>query len=165
MVRVAVRSLAVLLLLVLIVPLGWRTLTGDELMQLDSGSMEPLYEVGDVLVVREPEGDELTRLGQVVVVAFAGSSESSRYAHRVDEVLEDGAWLRGDANAERDPQPVVQDQVLGTPRLALTGLAADAFSTSLSTGGRAAVVALALVLLLVRVPTRSRDRAGEPSAV
>lgn len=163
MVRVAVRSLAALLLIVLVAPLGWRTLTGDEFMQVASGSMEPLYEVGDVLVVQQPEGDELTRLGEVVVVAFEGSSEDSRYVHRVDEVLDDGAWLRGDNNAERDPQPVVQDQVLGTPRLALTGVAADAFSVSLTPGGRVAIVAVALVLMFVKVPARSRERVGEPS--
>lgn len=165
MVHVVVRSLAVLLLLVLTAPLGWRTLTGDQFMQLDSGSMEPLYEVGDVIIVQEPDGDELTRLGEVVVVAFADSSEDSRYVHRVDEVLGDGAWLRGDNNAERDPQPVVQDQVLGTPRLALDGVLAEAFSISLTPGGRVAIVAAALVLLVVRVPARSRDRADEPSAV
>ena len=150
MVHAAARSFAVLLLVLLVAPSAWSAATGDSYMRVASGSMEPTYEVGDVLVVREAHGEELTQVGAVVVAVFgAAVGEEHRYAHRVDEVLDDGAWLRGDNNSERDPQPVTQDQVLGTPRLALTGVAADLFTASHTLVGRVVIGVVALVLLFV----------------
>lgn len=143
------RGNAALLLVVLVAPFGWALATGDTVMTVTSGSMEPTYRVGDVIAVREAVGDELREVGAVVVVSFGSADRDARYVHRVDEVLDDGAWLRGDNNAGRDPQPVTQAQVEGTPRFALTGIAADAFTTSQTPVGRAGLAVAALVLLFV----------------
>lgn len=156
---VVVRGVAVLLLLVLVAPFGWRAVTGDTFMRVQSGSMEPTYHVGDVLSVREAVGDELMRDGAEVVVAFGAAGGNARYVHRVVEVLEDGAWLQGDNNAERDPQPVVQGQVEGTPRGVLTGTAAEVFTFAQSVTGRAVLVVAALVLLFVPLPARREEPA------
>lgn len=162
---VVLRSVAVVLLLALVAPFGWRAVTGDTFMQVTSGSMEPTYLVGDVLSVRPAEGDELTEVGREVVVAFGAAGGNARYVHRVDEVIEDGAWLRGDNNSERDPQPVNQGQVEGTPRFALTGTAAEVFTFSQSITGRAVIVVAALVFLFVPVPRATkRGASGERSA-
>lgn len=161
---VVLRTVSVALLLVLVAPFGWRAITGDTFMNVTSGSMEPLYEVGDVLFVRPAEGDELTQVGNVVVAAFGTAGGNARYVHRVDEVLEDGsAWLRGDNNSGRDPQPVQQHQVEGTPRLALTGTAAEAFTFTQTITGRAAIVAGALLFLFIPVP-RGKDRKHSKTA-
>lgn len=152
----AARVVSTLLLLVLVAPFVWSLSTGDSFMQVTSGSMEPTYQVGDVIAVRPAQGDELTEAGAVVVVAFGAADSDSRYAHRVDEVLDDGAWLRGDNNSARDPQPVTQDQVLGTPRFALSGVAADVFTASQSLVGRLVIGVVALVLLFVPAGTRTR---------
>lgn len=152
----AARTVSILLLLVLVAPFVWSLTTGDTFMQVSSRSMEPTYHVGDVIAVRPTQGDELTETGALVVVAFGAAGSDSRYVHRVDEVLDDGAWLRGDNNTERDPQPVTQAQVEGTPRLALTGVAADAFSASQTAVGRAALAVAALVLLVVPAGARPR---------
>jgi len=154
--HVLLRGTAALLLLVLVAPFGWPLTTGDTFMTVTSGSMEPTYHVGDVIVVREAAGDELREEGSVVVVTFGATDRDSRYVHRVDEVLDDGAWLRGDNNTDRDPQPVTQSQVEGTPRFALTGAAADAFTASQTPVGRAVLAVAALVLLFI--PTGSRPR-------
>lgn len=158
MLHVLLRGTASLLLVVLVAPFGWSLATGDTFMTVTSGSMEPTYHVGDVIAVREVTGDELREAGAVVVATFGTTDQDSRYVHRVDEVLEDGAWLRGDNNTERDPQPVTQAQVEGTPRLALTGVVADAFTASQTLAGRAVLALTALVLLFV--PTGSRRRPG-----
>lgn len=166
LVLVVLRSIAVLLLIVLVAPFGWRAVTGDSFMQVTSGSMEPTYLVGDVISVRPAEGDELTEVGAEVVVAFGTAGGNARYVHRVEQVLEDGAWLRGDNNAERDPQPVTQAQVEGAPRAALTGAAAEAFTFTQSVTGRAVVVVAALVFLFVPVHRKpgARPRTSQPRA-
>lgn len=156
MLHVLLRGTAALLLVVLVAPFGWALATGDTFMTVTSGSMEPTYQVGDVIAVREATGDELREVGAAVVVSFGTTDQDSRYVHRVEEVLDDGAWLRGDNNTERDPQPVTQDQVEGTPRFALTGLAADAFTASQTFVGRAVLAVAALLLLFI--PTGSRPR-------
>lgn len=158
---VLLRTVSVVLLIVLAAPFVWRAVTGDSFMNVTSGSMEPLYEVGDVLSVREAQGDELSQVGNVVVVAFGTAGGNARYVHRVDEVLEGGsAWLRGDNNSERDPQPVSQDQVEGIPRFALTGTAAEVFTFTQSISGRAMILAAALIFLFVPVP---RAKKGTPT--
>jgi|GEM_PF-2271947 len=159
------RVLGTLLLLVLALPLAWNLATGDTYLRVTGGSMRPTYEVGDVLVVQRPAGDELTRVGQVVVVGFgAGGAAGQPYVHRVDATTEDGAWLRGDGNDRRDPQPVRQDAVLGTPRLAVTGGAAAAFTAAQSVPGRATLVAAAGALLWFGLGSarRGRSRAAAP---
>jgi signal peptidase len=158
--HVLLRGTAALLLLALVAPFGWALATGDTFMTVTSGSMEPTYEVGDVIAVREATGDELREVGAVVVATFGTTDRDSRYVHRVDEVLDDGAWLRGDNNAELDPQPVTQAQVEGTPRFALTGAAADAFTASQTLVGRAVLAVAALVLLFVPAGSRPRPAAS-----
>lgn len=159
------RVLGTLLLLVLALPLGWSLATGDSYLRVTGGSMRPTYEVGDVLVVQRPAGDELTRVGAVVVVGFGpGGAAGSPYVHRVDATTEDGAWLRGDGNDRRDPQPVRQDAVLGTPRLALTGWAGAAFTAAQSVPGRVALVVAAGALIWLGLgaarPSRPRSASG-----
>ena len=158
-----VRTVAVLLLIVLVAPFGWRAVTGDTFMHVTSGSMEPTYQVGDVISVRPAEGDELPEVGREVVVAFGAAGGNARYVHRVEEVLDDGAWLRGDNNSERDPQPVTQAQVEGTPRFALTGTAAEVFTFTQGITGRAIVVGAALILLFLPVPQNQRARQEDTS--
>lgn len=158
------RVLGTLLLLVLALPLAWSLATGDTYLRVAGESMRPTYEVGDVLVVQRPAGDELTRVGEVVVVGFgAGGATGEPYVHRVDAITEDGAWLRGDGNDQRDPQPVRQDAVLGTPRFALTGWAGAAFTAAQSVPWRVALVAGAGVLLWVGFGGARRRPSATPA--
>lgn len=153
--RAAATALAVVLLAVLGAPFAWRLATGDTYLTVTGRSMEPTYRVGDVLVVRQPTGTELTAAGTVVVARLAGQGS---YVHRVVEPTADGAWLQGDGNAERDPRPIGQDAVVGTPRLALSGPVATAFDATQAPAGRIILAAAAAALLLVR-PRRPRRAA------
>jgi signal peptidase len=146
MLRLLARAAAALLAAVLAVPLVWTWVSGDVLLTVTSGSMSPTYEAGDVLVVQRPTGDELSRVGQPVVVRLAGGGSS--YVHRVVETTDAGAWLQGDANDTRDPRPVTQDAVVGSPRLALTGWVGTAFGATQTIAGRVIVAAALLTLLL-----------------
>lgn len=141
------RTGAALGAVVLAAPLAWTVASGDVYLTVTGESMSPTYEVGDVLVVRRGAGDELSRTGEVVVVDAVGGA--TRYVHRVVEPTADGAWLQGDGNPTRDPRPVTQDRVLGTPRTAMTGWAAAAFAWTQSLPGRVALAGATVALLLV----------------
>jgi signal peptidase len=78
-----------------------------------SGSMSPEIGVGDVVIVkREPAG--AIEVGDVIQFRDG----DLRIAHRVVEIEEDGAggkvfWTKGDANKNRDADPVLPEQLIG----------------------------------------------------
>jgi signal peptidase I len=78
-----------------------------------SGSMSPDIEIGDIVLVQRitPEEVELED-----VIMFR--EENVRISHRVVEIREDERGLplyitKGDANASRDSDPVIAEQLLG----------------------------------------------------
>lgn len=159
--RLLTRGVAGVLLVLLAAPFAWLLVTDDFFMTVEGDSMTPTYRRGDVLVVQQPSGRELAQTGQVVVVTFDPSADGSMYVHRVVEPLADGgAWLQGDGNDDRDPRPVAQEAVRGTPRLVVAGPAARVFAVTQSLVGRVVLGGAALVLLLVPVgratPRRTR---------
>lgn len=156
--RVLARLAGALLLVVLALPFGWRLVTGDTFMEVTGRSMEPTYAIGDVLAVQEPTGDDLV-VGQIVVATFGAGESATRYVHRVHEVTSDGAVLKGDNNDVVDPRPIQQADVLGTPRLHLTGVIAEMYRLSQGLVARVVLVAAAVVLLF-GVPQLTRIGAG-----
>jgi signal peptidase I len=120
---------AALAVLLLALPLLWRVATGDYYMTVTGESMRPTYDVGDVLVVQEPTGTELTTIGQIVVVTFTPGDRSSQYVHRVESVTPEGTRLKGDGNDTPDPVLVDRSQLEGTPRHVFTGTSAAVFTT------------------------------------
>ena len=153
------RTLSSIALVALAVPFLWATVSGDYYMTVTGVSMQPTYEVGDVLVVQAPQGDELRTPGEPVVVSFSAGDTSDQYVHRVETVTDDGAILRGDGNEHSDPLPVTQEQVLGTPRLALQGIWATLFRVSELWAVRLIVGAVFLVALFA--PSTRRDRSSK----
>ena len=121
--------IAALAVLLLALPLLWRVATGDYYMTVTGESMRPTYDVGDVLVVQEPTGAELTTIGQIVVVTFTPGDRSSQYVHRVESVTPEGTRLKGDGNDTADPVLVDRSQLEGTPRYVLTGTSAAVFTS------------------------------------
>lgn len=156
--RIVARTAGVLLLIVLAAPWVWRAVTGDQFLTLTGTSMRPTYELGDILVVRQPRGDELTRPGLIVVAKL--SPGDTYYVHRVWRTTDEGAVLKGDANEVPDPGPITQDLVVGTVRLHLADPWAQIYTWVQSLGGRLLIVALA-ALLIMGVP----GRRGRPSSV
>jgi signal peptidase len=163
------RLLALGFVALLVVPLVWTVATGDRFLEVTGVSMTPTYHRGDLLLVRPPAGDELTRVGQVVVASFGEDDTGPLYVHRVHQLTADGAVLKGDANVESDPRPVTAAQVVGTPRMHLSGAAADAFLASQTLVGRAGLVACAALCgwgapALVRAAVVPASRSGRRSA-
>ena len=128
-------------------PFGWGLAT------VESGSMEPAFSKGDLLVVRAASGADVQVRDVVVYRAASGSL----VVHRV--VAREGGTLtiQGDANDSPDA-PVDESQVLAVAvgRVPGAGAAVDALKSPAGV-----VVVVALALLLVEVPFRRHRRAGE----
>ncbi|MBT2495823.1 S26 family signal peptidase [Microbacterium sp. ISL-59] len=151
------RSLAVIALILMILPFAWEKITGDYFMVVSGESMTPTYEIGDVLAVQKPTGDELTRDGLIVVVSMTPGNKDEQYVHRVLSHDATGATLKGDGNKSADPAPVTQDLVMGTPRFALQGGLSDAFRFVESWGGRILTGLFAVPAFLVTWRRRKTD--------
>ncbi|WP_217134933.1 S24 family peptidase [Leucobacter chinensis] len=156
---VILRTLSSLALVLLALPFLWATASGDYYMTVTGKSMKPTYEVGDVLVVQQAAGNELETVGQPVVVSFAAGDKSDQYVHRVHEITEDGAILKGDGNDTVDPLPVTQEQVLGTPRFVLAGELGTLFRLSELWAVRLIVGAVFLIALFV--PSGGKKKRAE----
>ncbi len=99
-------------LVVTLVPIlfGWRPFV------IESGSMEPRINVGDV-VLASPETDTAALLGRVTVFTDPGRPEQVK-SHRIVAINPDGSMTsKGDANPTVDSMPVQVSDVRGLGRL------------------------------------------------
>lgn len=95
--------------------------TGLRPLVVKSGSMEPTISTGGMVLVRTVPADQI-QVGDVVAV---DRPDNTRVTHRVVAVIHQGATaqltLKGDANEDPDPQPVVVDSagklVLSVPSI------------------------------------------------
>lgn len=103
---------AAVLLAVLLV--GVR-LFGLQIFIVQSGSMEPTYQTGSLIYVKEVDTSELTE-GDVITFYLNGDVVAT---HRIVEVVEDSGNIRfrtkGDANDVVDGSLVDAADVIGTP--------------------------------------------------
>lgn len=103
--------------------LVWTWLQGWQLVSVQSGSMEPTYRVGSMLVVEPIDASQVER-GMAVV--FRDPRDGERIVtHRVigrapGETLQ--FLTQGDANATADPAPVPARMVQGRVRSEIGGL-------------------------------------------
>lgn len=151
---VIVASLAVLLTLALVLA-GFRPLV------IRSGSMEPTYSVGDVvLVASEPAAD--VRVGQVVT-RFDAPQAADSLTHRVQAVTRDGdrvhVTTQGDANAsaERWTAPATQQVGVVVASVPAIGLPLTAVRSSTAWAVVVGVAVLAVIAVLFRPRGRRPD--------
>ena len=127
--------------------LGWQVFT------VVSGSMEPVYHVGDLLYVRPTDPADL-QPGDVIT--FVMNEQLVVGTHRIVEVEDTGERLyfytKGDANAAMDAAPVAQENVLGTPVFSLPLLGYVAAFVQQPPGSYVAVAVGAVLLALVLLP-------------
>ena len=127
--------------------LGWQVFT------VVSGSMEPVYHVGDLLYVRPTDPADL-QPGDVIT--FVMNEQLVVGTHRVVEVEDTGERLyfytKGDANAAMDAAPVAQENVLGTPVFSIPLLGYVAAFVQQPPGSYVAVAVGAVLLVLVLLP-------------
>ena len=96
---------AILLYYGLIVIIGAVFLVTGSVFVVQSGSMAPAINAGDVIVCRSPNGP--LQAGDIITYQH----EDKLITHRVIEVLPEGLRTKGDANAEPDPWIVPQGAV------------------------------------------------------
>ncbi|NNF09058.1 MAG: signal peptidase I [Acidimicrobiia bacterium] len=90
--------------------LGW-----DPIL-ITSGSMEPHIRPGDMILVQQSAGEDLSP-GSVVTFTLPGS-DGELITHRVQAVDSRGRYLtKGDANPTGDSTPISPTDVFGVPRL------------------------------------------------
>lgn len=114
--RRVVVLLAVVQGLVLVGAVGLLLVRGVGVYVVSSASMAPALPTGAVIVTSQAEvygpGD-----------AIAFETPSGVVTHRVVEVTADGRYLtQGDANDQRDPRPVLHDEVRGRVGTVIPGL-------------------------------------------
>jgi signal peptidase len=112
-----VSALTATLLLPITVFVAWSVLSGHRLEAVRSGSMQPTYPVGSLLVVA-PVDPASVRTGSAL--SFVMPDGAALETHRVVEVMTRADGLafrtRGDANRADDPTPVPASAVRGTVR-------------------------------------------------
>lgn len=113
-------AIAIMAPFVFLVVGAW--LAGWHLQPLESGSMEPTYATGSLLVVAPVDG-ATAKVGMPIVFADARNPDRL-VVHRVVGVAPDGAMLRtrGDGNDTDDPYLVAVRDVRGQVRWAVPGL-------------------------------------------
>ena len=98
-------------------------LLGLHPVAITSGSMEPLVQVGDVvLFTNPPPADRESPDGRFLlpgtVIGFDERGTGRAITHRIVSIDRDGAYVtRGDANPSPDPQVVSPEQIWGVGRL------------------------------------------------
>jgi signal peptidase len=134
--------LVALALLVVAVP----TAVGYEWRTVVTGSMRPILEPGDVVLI-SPHSEHV-EVGDVV--AFPDPTQLNRdILHRVAEITESGALVtKGDANDVVDPWQIDSSQVIGTQALALPKLG---FLVAAASSKPGIVIFLVLPALLILV--------------
>ncbi|WP_295825416.1 signal peptidase I [uncultured Microbacterium sp.] len=145
-----------LLFALLAIPVAVPTLTGDQWIVVKGGSMTPVLQIGDVIVV-DPHGP--TGVGDVVTVRHP---DSSLVTHRIIGEDHDGSFLlRGDANTVTDPDPVARSEVVGK----VTAVISSPWSTMLractSTVGRVTLIGAILLLLFTPSVLARSDNRGQ----
>lgn len=143
-------ALALLMAAALLVPVA-ASLTGNRLVVVDGGSMQPTYHRGDVLWTRPPTPDDL-RVGQIVVAG----TPPHLYTHRVVEVdvtgAEPRARLKGDANSALDPSWIRPADLFAIPSVHIAGVPAMVVGALVSPFGIGILAVALVVLLWIAIP-------------
>lgn len=133
-------------------------LVGLQPLVIRSGSMEPTYAVGDVVLVASEQAGDI-REGQVVT-RFDAPEAVDSLTHRVRQVTRTGADVRvetrGDANDSSEVWSVPATQQVGVVVASVPAIGLPLTAVRSSTGW--AVVVGALVLAVVAVLFRPRRR-------
>lgn len=138
-------------------------LAGFQVFSVLSGSMEPEYQTGSLIYVRDVE-PEAVQVGQVIT--FVLDENLTVATHRVIDIQtgEDGLlrfYTKGDANESADGSPVHENNLLGSPVFTIPYLGYVASYIQNPPGTYIAIAAGAVILLLVFIPDLFSDDNGK----
>lgn len=149
----AVTSFLVLVMVVLAVLLWGFRLFGFNAFVVLSGSMEPDYPVGSVVYVQNTSPSSL-EVGDVITFCLTNSTQGT---HRIIDIVSENGTLsfrtQGDANQEADSQLVLESDVIGEVVFCIPYLGFLATYIQHPPGMYIGISAVAVLLLLVILPT------------
>ncbi|MBR3760739.1 MAG: signal peptidase I [Ruminococcus sp.] len=115
-----------------------------------TGSMEPEIKDGDLIIVKQIDGDDV-KVGDVISFFDPESTSNSVLTHRVTEIVEENGSLsfrtKGDANNTEDKMAVPEDELVGIYKSRIPG-AGNVAMFMQSTAGLVICVILPLILLV-----------------
>ena len=121
------RILGTLMLIVLVLfclPLTLPRVWGWHIYTVVSGSMEPYIPTGSLLYIRQAQPEDMAE-GDVIAY-YGGTGSGAVITHRVVENRKvSGEFItKGDANAEKDMEPVPYSALIGRMAVSVPGLGA-----------------------------------------
>ena len=149
--NIVTNILVVLVLIFAILTVGVRLVGLDTYVVL-SGSMEPLFQTGSVIYVKDIETAELQE-GDIITFQMNADTVAT---HRIIEVVEENGTTafrtKGDANDVEDGSAVPASQVIGTPVFTIPQLGYLVAYIQSPSGRYATIAAGAFLLLMVFLP-------------
>ena len=149
--NIVTNILVVLVLIFAILTVGVRLVGLDTYVVL-SGSMEPLFQTGSVIYVKDIETAELQE-GDIITFQMNVDTVAT---HRIIEVVEENGTTafrtKGDANDVEDGSAVPASQVIGTPVFTIPQLGYLVAYIQSPSGRYATIAAGAFLLLMVFLP-------------
>ncbi|BDI23887.1 signal peptidase I [Herbiconiux sp. L3-i23] len=151
------------IVVVLATPALATTIGGRMIVEVDGESMTPTYQVGDLILIREPAETDL----QVGAVVTAVDGNGDMYTHRIIELNADGTVkLQGDGNSAADPGTVGLENLRGVVELHLGQPWAALILQLQQWPLRICLLAVILGLALIPLArTRSAGPAAAPSPI
>ena len=146
-----ITTLLVIAVVLLAVALVGVRLIGYTPYAVLSPSMTPKYLPGDLIYVEKTDPGQIT---EGDVITFVVDENSTVVTHRVDAVdrTEHKFYTKGDANENRDGNPVLYENVLGVVKFSLPKLGYVSSYVASQTGRYVAIIAVLVLILMWILP-------------
>ena len=146
-----ITTLLVIAVVLLAVALVGVRLVGYTPYAVLSPSMTPKYLPGDLIYVEKTDPGQIT---EGDVITFVVDENSTVVTHRVDAVdrTEHKFYTKGDANENRDGNPVLYENVLGVVKFSLPKLGYVSSYVASQTGRYVAIIVVLVLILMWILP-------------
>ncbi|MBP3330067.1 MAG: signal peptidase I [Clostridia bacterium] len=96
-------------------------IAGYSIMTVMTGSMEPAYQVGDIIVIKKTNENELQVKDVITFISTDEELNGQPITHRIIDITEENGQkkfeTKGDNNRIADETPVTSDRILGKVQL------------------------------------------------
>ncbi|MFC5931630.1 signal peptidase I [Cryobacterium melibiosiphilum] len=152
------RAVLIAGIVVLVVgPAVFTWVSGQDMVRVIGGSMEPTYMLGDIITLKPPTGDDLV-LNAVITI---NDDSGALVTHRIIAVNGDEATTQGDANNSADTTPLVQSMVVGVVTGAVGQPLAGVLHSLETLPARISLLAVIGGLAILPLPGAARSRRAD----
>ena len=156
-------GLLLVLVILLCVPLTVPRLFGCQIYTVVSGSMEPAIPTGSIVYVKGTEASEVKK--DDVIAFYSDNDSGAIITHRVvkNQVVSGRFITKGDANEEKDMNPIPYNNYIGKVKLSVpvVGGIAQAATGTAGKIAAASIIGLAVILEIVAAMLDRRDDEDE----